>query len=739
MNRSGPTVRIARWSATHPWRAIGLWVVFVIACVAVGGTVGAKDISDAQSSSTEAARADQITQRGAFADPETETILITARGGRLDAAAAERAAKDAAARARSVPGVIGVDDPASSADGRAMAVRVELRDDDAVGDNVTTLLAATADVQRAHPDLRIEQAGGESLDMALSDTLGSDFRRAELFSIPLTLVILLVAFGALIAASVPLLLALSAVAAAIGLSALTSHLVPADESLNSIILLIGLAVGVDYSLFYVRREREERAAGRSHTDAVEIAAATSGHAIVVSGIAVIVSMSGLFFAGEATFSSMAMGSILVVAVAMIGSLTVLPGLLAKLGRWVDRPRVPVLWRLSAQRGGTPRLWPALLRPVLRRPALTFAASVLALGALTVPALGMNLQMDTIDDLPRSIPVMQTYDRLTTAFPSTGTTHVVAVEAPAERAGDVRRALDDLAARTADSSLFAHDREPEIRTSADGLVSVLSVGVPFEASDDRAAEGVAVLRTTLVPQTVGAVKGTTYAVGGEVAWMGDFTDTTRDAIPVVVGFVLALTFLVMLATFRSPVIAVTAIALNVLSAGASFGLLTLVFQNSWAEGLLGFESNGGIVTWLPLMLFVILFGLSMDYHVFVVSRIREAARSGLTTKAAVERGITTSAGVVTSAALVMVGVFSIFATLTTLDMKQLGVGLAAAILIDATIIRAVVLPSAMTLLGRWNWWTPRLLAGGRGGPPASLVVPAQGAARAPERETSDALV
>jgi RND superfamily putative drug exporter len=374
--------------------------------------------------------------------------------------------------------------------------------------------------------------------------------------------------------------------------------------------------------------------------------------------------------------------------------------------------------------------------VLRRPALTFGVSVLLLGALAAPALGMNLKLDTDGDLPRSIPEMQTYDRLAAAFPSTGTVHVVAVKAAPERAGDVRASLERLAARTADSDLFAHDQAPEIRTSQDRRVTLLEVGMPYDAGDPQAVQGMQLLRTTLVPQTVGTVSGAAYAVGGEVAFIEDFAADTRRSMPIVIGFVLALTFLVLLLTFRSPVIALTAIALNALSAGAAFGLLVLVFQNSWAEDLLGFESNGGIVTWLPLMLFVILFGLSMDYHVFVVSRIREAAMAGLSTRAAVERGVTTSAGVVTSAALVMVGVFSIFATLSTIDMKQLGVGLASAILIDATIIRAVVLPSAMTLLGRWNWWAPRWLAGRGSADPEG---PTEAPAGSRSHDQADALV
>jgi RND superfamily putative drug exporter len=578
-------------------------------------------------------------------------------------------------------------------------------------DRVQPLLDTTAAVQRDHPALRVEEVGMASIDKGLSDTIGQDFQRAELFSLPVTLAILLVAFGALIAAGVPLVLALSAVGSAIGLSALASHLIPAQDAVSSVILLIGMAVGVDYSLFYLRREREERAKGARHLDAVEIAAATSGRAVVVSGIAVIISMAGMFLAGDGIFSSFAVGSILVVAVSVLGSLTVLPALLAKLGRWVDRPRIPFLWRLSAARQGAdtrPRFWSAILRPALRYPAVTLVLSAGALLALAVPAAGMTLKLAGIQDVPRSTPVMQAYDRMTAAFPSTGSQHLVVVKAPVNEAGQVKTALGNLATRTVADPLFAHDRQPELVTSPDGTVSMLTIGTPYNPGTADGKRSLDRLRTDLVPATVGQLSHVDYAVTGAIAGTTDYSRHVRDKLPIVVGFVLLLTFLVMAWTFRSLVVALTAIALNMLSVGAAYGLLVVVFQHTWAERLLDFRSNHGVTSWLPLFLFVVLFGLSMDYHVFVVSRVREARLAGATNREAVAQGITRSAGVVTSAAVVMVGVFAIFGTLSTIDMKQLGVGLASAILIDATIIRAVVLPSLMTLLGEANWWAPRFL-------------------------------
>lgn len=718
MGKRPVTVRVARWSAEHPWRAMAMWVVFVAVCF-VGGNAAGLNEGTGDDDIGETGRAHAIVTAGDFDHPATENILITARGGQLDLAAANAAAGDARARLGGLAEVASVEDPVPAEDGSALLIPITLTGDpDTAEDRVQPLLDATAAVQAEHPALRVEEVGGPSIGKSLNETIGKDFQRAETLSLPITLLILLIAFGALIAAGVPVLLAMSSVAAALGLSTLASHLMPATDTTSSVILLIGLAVGVDYSLFYIRREREERSRGLGHLDAVEIAAETSGHAVVVSGIAVIIAMAGLFLVNDAIFSSLAVGSILVVAVSVLGSLTVLPAVLAKLGRWVDRPRIPLLWRLTARRTGadgqplTPRLWSTLLRPALRHPVPTLVVSVGALLALALPALDMKLSFPGPEDLPRTTAVMQAYDRLTAAYPSNGTTHIVAVRAPAGKADEIRAALDQLARRTQGDPLFApaDGSHAQLEVSADGRVTVMEVATPYPTRSDEARESLDRLRTDLVPATLGSVSGAEFAVGGDVAANVDYAVHVRQALPLVVGFVMLLTLVAMAVAFRSVVVALMSVGLNLLSASAAYGLVVLVFQGTWAESLLGFHSMDAIVTWLPLFLFVVLFGLSMDYHVFVVSRILEAVRNGMPTRAAVGHGISSSAGVVSSAAIVMVGVFSIFATLSTIDMKQLGVGLAAAILLDATIIRAVVLPSVMTLLGRANWWAPRFLRG-----------------------------
>lgn len=710
MSRQPTTVRVARWSATHPWRAIGLWVVFVALCFAAGSWVGTNEATDEDMAVGEWGRATAIIDSGNFADQAVENVLITARSGELDLAAANAAAVDAAERMRGLPEVAEVGDPVPAPDGQALLVPVTMAADsdeasDEANDAVGALLEQTAAVQQDHPDVRVEEVGGQSIEKGIWDRVASDLTKAEFISLPVTLIIMLVAFGAIIAAGVPVLLALSAVGSAFGLSALASHIFPAVETVSSVILLMGMAVGVDYSLFYLKREREERQHGHPHVRAVEIAAATSGHAVVVSGFAVMVSMAGLYLTSDAVFASLATGSIIVVAVAVLGSLTVLPALLAKLGRFVDRPRVPLLWRLT-NRSGPPRVWPKLLRPALRYPLATLLLTVAALGALAWPALDLKLKNGGEDDLPRSIPVMQAYDRLTESFPSEGVNHLVAVRAEPGRAEEVRTALVSLYDRTRDDPLYASVTEPVIQVSADQRVTLLEVPTTQKPGTDGASESLDKLRGELAPGHLDAVSGSEHAVGGRIAADVDSTGLLTDRMSWVIGFVLLLTFVIMFATFRSIAIALTALLLNSLSAAAAFGTLVLVFQHTWAEGILGFQSNGAIVAWIPLFLFAILFGLSMDYHVFVVSRIREAARQGLPTKQAVAQGMTRSAGVVTSAAMVMVSVFAIFATLSMSEMKQMGVGLSVAVFLDAMVIRVLVLPSLMALLGRANWWPGR---------------------------------
>jgi RND superfamily putative drug exporter len=716
--RRGPVVTIATWSARHRWTALLLWVAFVAVAVVGGGAVGGKDLDEASMTVGASGAADTALLDADFGDVPTESILVQrADGGTLDAAAADDALREVTAAAAAVPGVASVGEPVESSDGSSLLVEVSMVEVDGNGDEQDEASAEIArDVQAAvdavatgHPDFTIAQVGDATLTEAIDQVVADDFRLAEVLSLPVTLAILAVVFGALIAAGVPVLLAFSSVAAALGLSVFASYLVPTTELLASVVLLIGMAVGVDYSLFYVRRAREQRAKGDPVDRAIEVAAATSGRAVVISGLTTVVAMAGMFLAGLAVFDSFAVGTILVIAVAVVGSLTVLPALLSLLGRWVDRPRIPLLWRLTRRDGGS-RFWPAVLGPVLRRPAVAFTLGVVGLGALAAPAVGMTLSEPGVDDMPGSIAEVETLNRISDAYPSEGTAHTVAVWTTDGAGLDVpavEAAVEELTGQTGADPLFAAAGTPHVEVAAGGDVAQFHVPVAGGLDSAQEADSLESLRA-LVGETVGELPGADAGVTGPIAWEEDFRSQLAERLPFVIGFVMLLSVVVLTVAFRSLTIALTAAGLNLLSVGAAYGLLVLVFQSTWAEGLLGFTSTGAIVTWVPLFLFVILFGLSMDYHIFVVSRIREGRELGMSTRQAIEHGVTASAGVVTSAAMVMVAVFSIFALLSLVEFKQMGVGLGAAILIDATIVRAVLLPSAMRLLGERNWWLPRPL-------------------------------
>jgi RND superfamily putative drug exporter len=699
--------RTARWSALHPWRTTALWLAFVVLAFVVGGGVGTRTATGTDTLVGEAGVAAHLVEDAGLADGAAENVLITARSGQLDPEAALAAAAEVAARLRPLPQVESVAEPVPAPDGTAVLVRLTMVGDIATAaERVPPLVAEVEEAGRAHPGLRVEMVGDGTLQQGFAELQSADLNRAALLSAPLTLVIMLLAFGAIIAAGVPVLLALSTVAGSLGLWALASQLVPDPGPVLHVIVLIGMAVGVDYSLFYIKREREERARGAGKIDAIELAAATSGRAAVVAGFSTIVAMTGLYLAGDVVFSAMATGAILVVAVTMLGSVTVLPAMLAGLGRLLDRPRVPLVWRLT-DRGGQPRFWSALLRPALRYPVLTLLIAVAFLGALAMPALNLQLKSAALDDLPRAIPEMQTYDRLVAAFPSEGNVHLVVVRAPAERAGEVQRALEQLVTRAAGDPLLAADQSAQVRTSTDGRVHLVEVATPHATDTQAAKDSLADLRDRHVPETVGALAGVEHAVGGVIAADVDYTGNLWTRLPWVVGAALLLTLAMMAAAFRSITIAVITILLNALSAAAAFGLVAWIFQGTWAEGLLGFQSTGHVVAWVPVLLFVVLLGLSMDYHVFIVSRIRELTVAGMATREAVPAGITRTAGVVTSAATVMVLVFSLFAVMSFLELKQIGIGLMAAILIDATIVRVLALPALMVMLGRFTWWPSRL--------------------------------
>jgi uncharacterized membrane protein YdfJ with MMPL/SSD domain len=681
----------------RPWRAIAVWLGFVAVALVLGAAAGTKELQNGAVG--ESARGYSLMDRHGAWPPAREYGFLHSERYRAGDPPFRGAVADVARRMRARLGsrpVVRI-----SADRHTALVSAIVRNFDSFGSFRSFVLAAGP----AHPEVTIEESGDITSSDARDRVVTNDLHRAELLSIPVTLFVLLFAFGAVVAASVPVLLALTAVAATFGLLNLISQAFPLDDSVKTVVLLIGMAVGVDYALFYVIRSREERHRGLSSHEALELTARTSGRTVLLSGTTVAIAMAGMFVLGLDIFNGIASGTITVIACAVVGSVTVLPAVLELLGARIDKGRIPFLPHLETDSRSS-RFWPAVVDRVLRRPLLSCVLAGGLLVALALPALRLHVDKPSDEALAsRSEPALATIAKVRAEFPSAAEPAIVVAVGPPGWEAKGRAATAQLE-RLALARGIAH--RPFTVSGSDHLGG--SIELPLTGAGDNAASkhAIALLRNELVPQTLGRILGVETAVTGQSAEDVDFTHQMKHGIPYVIVFVLALAFLLLLVAFRSIVVPLKAIVLNLLSVGAAYGVLVLVFQHRWAEPILGFTSNGSIISWLPLFLFVVLFGLSMDYHVFILSRVREGVDSGMTTDEAVRYGITVTAGVVTSAALVMVGVFSLFGSLSSLELKQAGVGLATAVLIDATIVRAVLLPSTMKLLGERNWYLPRFL-------------------------------
>jgi uncharacterized membrane protein YdfJ with MMPL/SSD domain len=707
--------RMGRWSASHWKTAVFGWLAFVVIAFMAGGKIGMNTIDLQDANVGQAHHADNILKESGFGqtDPQTEIVLVQSKTQTVNDPAFRAAVNDVARSVAPYRAIKNLRTPYQggradqiSKDGHTAIVLWEMKGNlDHAKTKIDAITATTDKVAKRHPSFYVGEAGSVSSGKALDAMFSKQLKNAGIRSVPLTLIILLLVFGSLVAAFVPLLLALSSVLATIGLVSFVSKITPMDQSVAEVILLVGLAVGIDYSLFYLKREREERAAGRGHRAALEAAAATSGRAVLISGLTVAVAMAGLVFTRDKTFVSFGIGTILVVLVSMIGSLTVLPALLARLGDKVEKGRIPFLSRFRHE-GGENRFWARILNPVMRHPGISAVAAASLLGVMAVPVLHLHTAQSGLDALPKSAPTVDTLDRVQAAFVGTAEPAEVAVKTTSTDAAEFKNAILALRGRVAKSTTL----HGPVSMDVDAAHRVARIDIPIAGNgvDKTSEAGLAELRGDILPSTVGQLADTDWAVTGNTAASHDYNAMMKGSAPYVFGFVLLFAFLLLLVSFRSIVIAAKAVALNLLSVGAAYGLVIVTFQWGWGENLLNFKSNGGIASWLPVFMFVILFGLSMDYHVFILSRIREAFDRGLSTDDAIEHGIKTTAGTVSSAALVMVGAFGIFATLPFLDFKEMGIGLAAAVLIDATIVRGVLLPATMKLLGDKNWYLPKWL-------------------------------
>jgi uncharacterized membrane protein YdfJ with MMPL/SSD domain len=726
--------RAGRWSAGRWKTATLLWVAFVLAAVALGRVAGTVKLSDAEQATGEAARAQTILAKANFDTPALENVLVQSKTLTADSPEFRATVGAVAAKLRTLPQVTavranGVGLVSKDRHSELVAFQVKGKLDDAP-DKIRPVLATVSGLQAAHRSFTVAEFGFASATKELNDTIGKDFSKAEKLSVPITFVILLFAFGAFVAAGVPVLLAFTAVLGSIGLAEIVSHVAHASDATQSVMLLMGMAVGVDYSLFYLKREREERAAGHVGHEGLFRAAATSGQAVLISGLTVLIAMAGMLFAGSKIFTSIGIGAMIVVFTALVGSLTVLPALLAKLGDRVERGLRQVvaagllhaaptsralLWlrdtptlirRLKGDRHES-RVWAVVLGTSMRFPKLAMVLSVAVLLLIASPVLHMHTKLLSFSDLPHNLPIVKTYEQIQQAFPGSPAPAHLVVEAANVTTPQFRRAFAQLERR----ALASGEVHQPITVAVNPSHTVARIDMPLSGNGEDAAayRALNTVRHDVIPPVLKTLPaGTRAAVTGDTAGSYDFNQTMKHRIWGVFAFVLGLAFLLLLLVFRSIVIPLKAIVLNLLSVGAAYGVLVWIFQQGHLQGLLGFHSNGGIVTWLPLFLFTVLFGLSMDYHVFILSRVKELVDRGVPTDEAVTRGIRTTASTVTSAAAVMIAVFAIFASLRTLDIKQLGVGLAVAVLLDATLVRGVLLPAAMKVLGDWNWYLPRWL-------------------------------
>ena len=723
--RTNIAARAGRWSARNRKKALFGWIAFVVLAFVIGAAVGTNTLTQEQSGVGESGEATKIVA-DSYPDRVDELVLVQSRTATAGDPGFRAVVDDLEQRLDRVGGVERIKTGEVSEDRHSTLVTFEIPGDyetsAAVKAKVDASVVAVDAAKHAHPDFRVEQSGSGSSDEEFMAVFEKDLQKATTTSLPITLLVLLIAFGALVAAGIPLLLAVTGVLATMGLVGPLSQLTPVDDSVNHVILLIGLAVGVDYALFYLRRVREERAAGRDNEAAIEAAAATSGRAVLVSGVTVMIAMAGMYFGGAATFTSFATGTIAVVGVAMLGSLTVLPAMLSLTGDKVEKGRIPGLGRLKGRMASF-GLWSRVVDRVMKRPLLWAVTTTALLLALAAPALHMDTGTPGTDTLPQELEVVQKFNHLEAAFPSETDSADIVIRADDVTSPAVTAATAKLErAAQNDEALFPGMGRIEHRVNPAKTVDVLSL--PIAKGDAESERALDALRDDLVPATLGQVDGLEAYSTGNSAIDRDFNDSMVSHLPAVFAFVILAAFLLLLITFRSIVVPIKAIVLNLLSVGAAYGAMVLVFQHGWFNSLLGVSSTGPIESWIPLFMFVVLFGLSMDYHVFILTRVRELYDKGMRTEDAVASAIKSTAGVVTSAAFVMVMVFAVFGTLSWMMFKQMGVGLAFAVLLDATVIRGVLLPASMKLLGDRNWWLPKKLGWLPTVAPAPEVMPAK---------------
>ena len=705
------TGRIASWSARHRWWVIAASVLVIVLAMFVLNTVETKTL-DYNGEGESALGVDLINDRFQFNSAPTEQLVFSNPSVDAQDPAFRSTVQGLVDRLRSLPETKSVvsyydtGDPAMlSDDGHVVLAQVVIEDGVIhAEDNIDAILDTVRAGAAYASGFEIVMAGDTSLIKQVEEIDKEDFKSMIVVTMVLALVLMLIAFRAVVAAVLPLVLAIGSIFTALGVAAVVSQVYPMVESLAQIVLLIGMAVGVDYSLFIVSRYRSERKEGKQKLEAIATASNTTGRAVFYAGVTVLLSLAGLIFTNSSIFISVSVGLIIVVSLALLGSLTLLPAMLAVLGDKVNRLRLPIIGR-EGNNGGS--VWGAITDKVLARPGLSATVAGGTLIALAVPVLWLNLAWPTGSDAyhdsvegKRALVLMEENFSASLAQPA-----FVIVDDPDVNSATVQGSVANLIERVESDGAFAPPFETRVNRAGD----LLFVAIPLVGSmdEDVAEDAVRYLRQDIIP---GAFAGSDaqVLVSGASAGSLDFTDQMVGSAPYVFGFVLGLAFLLLLVMFRSIVIPLKAITLNLLSVATAYGVVVMVFQWGWGISILGSEATGVVVPWLPLFLFAILFGLSMDYHMLMLGRIKESYDQGYSNEESVSRGIKLTAGQITSAAAIMVGVFGTFALGRGVDTQQMGLGLGVAVLIDATVIRSVLLPASMKLLGDRNWYLPSWL-------------------------------
>jgi RND superfamily putative drug exporter len=721
------TAGLAGASARHPWRTLVLWLVILALAVVAGSGLG-DTFTNAGSFTNrpESVRADDLLtdrMRGGQDHPVTETVIVHADMATVDDAGFQDAVERVATDLRALPEIVAevttwyeaeaAGSPAAaqllSADRHTALIPVTLVGDiDDAADNAEEYLAAIDAL--GQEGIEVSTVGDISIGYEFNTLAEEDLVKGEGFGLLAALVVLVVVFGALVVAGVPIVLSIVSIIVAVGLTALVGRMMDLSFFILNMITMIGLAVGIDYALFIVSRYREERRHGRSKQEAIEIAGGTASKAVFFSGATVVLALFGMFLIPIVIFRSLGAGAILVVIAAVAATLTLVPALLSLLGDRIDWPRrrrydaatVAAQARYDREtiHAG---FWGRVTRVVMGRPIVSVVLAAGLLVAAAVPYLDLHLGQAGVDTLPPS-DVRSAYALLSRDFPA-GRIQPVEVVVDGQRSPEVLAGIDRLVAATREASVFGPAEPPA--WNADEDLALVRIPLTVNVSSPVAHDAVEQLRDDLIPAAFADVPAEVLVTGGP-AFSADFETVVRDYTPIVFAFVLGLSFLLLMLAFRSLVVPLKAIVMNLLSVGATYGLLVLVFQEGYGADLLGFQETPIIESWVPIFLFCVLFGLSMDYHVFLLSRIREHYDATHDNRESVAVGLQSTGRIITGAALIMVAVFAGFASGELVMFQQMGFGLGVAVLIDATLVRSVLVPSAMALLGDANWYLPRWL-------------------------------